>query len=180
MKKTICQIQTAVALAIASTLITGSALSQPDYSFSSPPRLDRSTAAKRSFAKVNGNSYSFTMTLPRRSASRFTKLSFSVTNLDRANAIVPLPLSLQETVAQVKTMNDRSQSIPVKGAFIDEAGTVWVEFNSSLPANTVLTIVFKTRAPLLAGQYAYQIAAYPEAMGVSPAFVGDGTFRAAK
>lgn len=179
MKKTIRQIQIAVALAIASTLITGSALCQPDHSLSSPPRSNRSTEAKRSFAKVSGNSYSFTMTLPRRPASRFAKLSFSLTNLDRANAIVPLPLSLQETVA-LKTINDRSQSILVKEAFIDEAGTVWVEFNSSLPINTVLTIVFKTRTPLLAGQYSYRIAAYPEAMNVSPAFVGDGTFRAAK
>lgn len=179
MKKTICQIQAAVALAIASTLIAGSALSQPDYSFSSPYRSDRSIAAKRSFAKVSGNSYSFTMTLPRRSASRFTKLSFSLTHLDRADTIVPLPLSLKETIAQVNTMNDRSQSIPV-ATFIDETGTVWVEFNSSLPANTMLTIVFKARKPLLAGKYAYQIAAYPEAMNASSAFVGDGVFRAAK
>ncbi|MER3432400.1 MAG: hypothetical protein C4288_02980 [Leptolyngbya sp. ERB_1_1] len=181
MNETISQIQTVVTLAIASTLINVSTVAQSHDPASSTDSLNATlisrnynnlAATTRSSATVNGNSYSFTMTLPQRSGNRFAKLSFSLTNLDRRNAIVPLPLNLRNTVAQVGTGNTNQ----VKDTFIDETGTVWVEFNSPVPAKTMLTVTFKARKPLLAGRYSYSIAAYPEARRSGATFVSDGTF----
>jgi hypothetical protein len=134
-----------------------------------------STSRNQSRATVSGDTYSFTMTLPSKSRSPFTKLSFSLTNIDRGNAIVPIPFDYPKTTALVGTPNAPKDAIAVKYASIDEAGTLWVEFNSPVPANTTLTVVFKARQPLLAGQYAYSIAAYPQNSSASGVFVGDGT-----
>ncbi|MGG6264916.1 DUF2808 domain-containing protein [Leptolyngbya sp. AN03gr2] len=164
MNDTLYQMQTVITLAIASTIVTASTVAQ------SPALLPK--AAEESSAIVNGTAYSFKMTLPKRSRSRFTKLSFSLMNLDR-NSVVPLPLNLQNTIAQ-----SGKSAIVLKGTFIDETGTLWVEFNSPLPENTPLTVIFKAREPLLAGRYSYSIAAYPEANSGSPQFVDDGTFTA--
>lgn len=158
MKETLNQLQIVFTVAIATFLFTPSTIAQP-YPPSKPP-----------LAAVNGQSYSFTMTLPKRSRNGYTKLSFSLMNLDR-QSVVPLPLNLKNTI--VKT----NRRVAVKNTSIDEAGTLWVEFNSSVPENTPLTITFKAKEPLLAGRYRYLIAAYP-ASGASAEFVNDGTFTA--
>lgn len=157
MKETLNQLQIVFTIAIASTLFSTTTIAQPYPPLNSKPHL----------AAVNGQSYTFTMTLPKRS-SRYKKLSFSLTNLDR-QSIVPLPLNLKNTVARAES------AIALKSTFIDEAGTLWVEFDSSVPANTPVTVTFKAQEPLLAGQYRYLIAAYPTS-GASAEFVKDGTF----
>ncbi|BAU10384.1 hypothetical protein LEP3755_08680 [Leptolyngbya sp. NIES-3755] len=164
MNDTLYQMQTVITLAIASTIVTASTVAQP------PAPLPK--VAKESSVTVSRTAYSFTMTLPRRSRSRFSKLSFSLINLDR-DSVVPLPLNLQSTIAQ-----SGKSAIRLKGTFIDETGTLWVEFNSPVPQNTPLTVIFKTREPLFAGRYRYSIAAYPEANNGSSQFVEDGTFTA--
>lgn len=177
MKETISQVQTVIAVAIATTLISATTIAQSHDLFSVTASISNSQkVTKQSFATVNGQSYSFTMTLPQQSESSFAKLSFSLTNVDRGNTVVPLPLNLQNTIAQVGAANAPKKAIAVKSAFLDETGTLWVEFNSPLPAKTPLTVTFKARQPLLAGRYAYSIAAYPEAIFAKPIFVSDGTF----
>ncbi|GAP95527.1 DUF2808 domain-containing protein [Leptolyngbya sp. NIES-2104] len=157
MKETLNQLQIVFTVAIANTLFSTTAIAQPYPPLNSKPHL----------AAVSGQAYTFTMTLPKRS-SNYKKLSFSLMNLDR-QSIVPLPLNLKNTVVRTKN------AIALKSTFIDETGTLWVEFNSSIPANTPLTVTFKAQEPLLAGQYQYQIAAYPTS-GASAEFVKDGTF----
>lgn len=177
MKETINQIQIVTAVAIASTMISGSTVAQSHVPLSVTASIPSSSElAKQSLAKVNGQSYSFAMVLPRRSESSFSKLSFSLTNLDRGNTVVPLPLNLQNTLAQVGAVNAPKKAVTVKHAFIDETGTLWVEFNSPLPPKTPLTVVFKARKPLISGRYAYSIAAYPDGIFSRPTFVSDGTF----
>lgn len=157
MKETLGQVLTVFTLAIASTLLGSSTIAQPN-----PP------AAKPHYlAAVNGQSYAFSLTLPKRSKG-YTKLSFSLMQADRSE-IVSLPV--RSTIVRAKT------AIVPKSTFIDETGTLWVEFNSPVPANTALTVIFKTQQPLASGQYRYQIAAYP-ANGASAEFVDDRTFSA--
>lgn len=162
MNDTIYQMQTVITLAIASTIVTASTVAQ------SPAPITLPKVAKESSATVNGTAYSFTMTLPPGSRSRFTRLSFSLTNLDR-DSIVALPFNFRSTIAQ-----SGKSAIAVKETFVDETGTLWVEFDSPVPENTTLTVIFKARERLLAGRYGYSIAAYP--IGASPQFVDDGTF----
>ncbi|MBE9013544.1 DUF2808 domain-containing protein [Pseudanabaenaceae cyanobacterium LEGE 13415] len=164
MNDTLYQMQTVITLAIASTIVTATSVANSP----APLTLTLPQVTKESSAKVNGASYAFTMTLPKRSGSRFTKLSFSLTNADQT---VPLPLDLKNTIAQ-----SGKNAIALKRTFIDETGTLWVEFDSPLPENTTLTVIFKAREPLSSGRYRYSIAAYP--IGASPQFVDDGTFAA--
>jgi hypothetical protein len=128
-------------------------------------------------ATVSDDTYSFTMTLPERSDNRFAKLSFSFTKPDRDRTIVPVNLNLSATAAFIGTSN-AGEAIAVKDTWIDETGTVWIEFNSPLATKTTLTVVFKTQQPLAVGQYAYSIAAYSKLS--APIFVDDGTLTTAQ
>ena len=168
MKKTICQIQTVVVFAIALTLVKAPTVAHANASLTS-----RNTP--QSFATVSKDRYAFTMTLPRSSKSRFAKLSFSLTHLDQGDKGVPLPFNLSRTTAHTGSVNQPEKAISVQQAFLDETGTLWVEFNAPVPTDTTLSIIFNTQKPLLAGSYAYRIAAYPKS-GTSAEFVGDGTF----
>lgn len=128
-------------------------------------------------ATASADTYPFTMTLPEQSDNRFAKLSFSFTKPDRDRTIVPISLNLGATAAFIGN-SDAGESIAVKDTWIDETGTVWVEFNSPLATKTTLTVVFKTQKPLAVGQYAYSIAAYPKLS--APIFIDDGTLTIAQ
>ncbi|NJR51095.1 MAG: DUF2808 domain-containing protein [Leptolyngbyaceae cyanobacterium CSU_1_3] len=160
---------TTVTAADGSLPINASAASRRNYT-----RNATLVSLKPSRATVsNENTYSFTMTLPEK-AERFARLSFSLTQPDRNNAIVPMYLNLQRTSAFVGDY-DTLESIGIKEALIDETGTIWVEFNSPMPPKAKVTVVFKAQQPLSIGQYAYSIAAYPDTASPVPLFVGDGT-----
>jgi hypothetical protein len=90
---------------------------------------------------------------------------------------VPVNLNLSATAAFIGTSN-AGEAIAVKDTWIDETGTVWIEFNSPLATKTTLTVVFKTQQPLAVGQYAYSIAAYSKLS--APIFVDDGTLTTAQ
>ncbi|PSB19221.1 DUF2808 domain-containing protein [Phormidesmis priestleyi ULC007] len=179
------QIQEILTLAIASTLLaTSTTVAQyntpsddstlmPEVTTTSGYEMEESL--KQSQATVSDDSYSFTMTLPQ-ADSGFTKLSLSLTKPDRDNTIVPIHLNLKGTTAFVGT-STTGAAIAVKDAWIDETGTVWVEFNSPVAAKTTLTVVFKTQKPLAVGQYVYSIAAYPNTKPSVAVFVDSGTVK---
>ncbi len=180
------QIQSILTLAIASTLLgTSTTVAQyntpSDNSISMPSvtttnGYEMNESLKQSQATVSGDAYSFTMTLPEQSGNRFAKLSLSLTKPDRENTIVPIHLNLKGTTAFVGTSTTGAE-IGVKDAWIDETGTVWVEFNSPVSAKTTLTVVFKTQKPLAVGQYIYSFAAYPNTKPSVAVFVDSGTVK---
>jgi hypothetical protein len=165
MKKTIHQIQLVVSTAIATLLISASTVAQPHSVVISSSDL---TTSEPGLATVTGDRYAFTMTLPKQ-GGRFSRLSFSLARLDQENAIVPLPFDLKNTIARI----DETSTLSIQQTSIDETGTVWVEFASPVPAQTMMTISFKARKPLSSGRYGYSIAAYPEAR-TAAVFVSDG------
>ncbi len=177
------QIQNLLPLAIASTLL-GTSTAAAQYSIPSNnsvmPHITTMSRAvkplKRNRGAVSEDSYSLTMTLPKQPRSGFAKLSFSFTKPDREQTIVPIHLNLKNTTAFVGTSR-LGDAIEVKDAWIDETGVVWVELNSPVAAKTTLTVVFKVRQPLSAGQYIYSIAAYPNTKPTIPVFVDSGTLR---
>ncbi len=180
------QIQEVVTLVLVSILLGASTTttaiaddysSVDDSALTPVTRTSRANrvSLKQNRATVDDDTYLFTMTLPERSSKRFAKLSFSFTNPDRA--IVPINLNLGATAAFIGTSN-AGEAIAVKDTWIDETGTVWVEFDSPLPTKTTLTVVFKTQKPLAVGQYVYSIAAYPKLS--APIFVDDGTLTIAQ
>lgn len=145
---------------------------------SNPLRVNRNrtvaAAPKQDRAIVSEDTYSFAMTLPKRSNSSFSRLSFSFTKSDQYNEVAPISLNSMATIAFVGNSNAPGATIAVESSWIDETGTVWVEFNSAVPPNTPLTVVFKTQKPLSAGLYQYSIAAYPTAKSSGAVFVGNG------
>ena len=178
------RIQNLLPLAIVSTFL-GTSTAAAQYSTPSnnstlmPHTTTMSRAVKplkRNRGAVSEDSYSFVMTLPKQPRSGFAKLSFSLTKPDQEQTIVPIHLDLKSTTAFVGTPRLRD-AIEVKDAWIDETGVVWIEFNSPVAAKTPLTVVFKVRQPLPAGQYIYSIAAYPNTKPAVAVFVDSGTVK---
>ncbi len=172
------QIQEVVTLVLVSILLgatTTTTAIADDYSSSDDsalmPNITKASQANlvQDRATVRDDIYSFTMTLPQKTDSRFAKLSFSFAKPDLDRTIVPINLNLAATTAVIATSGE---AIAVKDTWIDETGTVWVEFNSPVAAKTTLTVMFKPQRPLAAGQYTYSIAAYPKLS--APMFVSDG------
>lgn len=129
-----------------------------------------SDAAKQNRSGAIAKVYSFTMTLPDHTAKGFAKLSFS-----EQTAAAPVWFNLKQTQAFVGTPNAPRQAIDVADAWVDETGTIWVEFNPSLPPKTTLTVTFKPQKQPSARTYNYGIAAYPQAVRSVPVYVGNQT-----
>jgi Protein of unknown function (DUF2808) len=166
------QIQEVLALVIVSTLLGASTTTaKSDNSILSNANV---VSSKQDVATVDEDTYSFTMTLPERTSNRFAKLSFSLTKPDQYNEVAPIYLNLMATTAFAGKSNAMGEGIGVKRAWIDETGTVWVEFTRSLDPDTTLTVVFKTQKPLSEGLYQYSIAAYPDTKKSVAVFVGNG------
>jgi Protein of unknown function (DUF2808) len=133
-----------------------------------------SAAPKQNRAAVSEDTYAFSMTLPKRSNKSFSRLSFSFTKPDRDNEVAPVYLNSLATTAFVGNSDAPGAAIAVESSWIDETGTIWVEFGSAVPPNTLLTVVFKARKPLSIGLYQYSIAAYPTTRPSGAVFVGNG------
>lgn len=123
------------------------------------------------------NSYPVTMTLPDHPGKQFAKLSFSFNPPGQSHEVALIDFDLQQTQAFVGTPGAFKQAIAIKTAWIDETGTLWVEFAAAIVPKTTLTILFKPRQASPGLSYEYAIAAYPEAQYAVPVFVGDGSFK---
>jgi hypothetical protein len=121
------------------------------------------------------NSYSLTVTLPEHTGNQFARLSFSFTNPDRGNEVAVIPFNFPGTQAFAGSPDARGEAIALSGTWIDETGTLWIEFNPAVPPKTTLTVVLTTPGSLPSPSVAYSIAAYPNANPAIPVFVGDGT-----
>lgn len=135
--------------------------------------LANATAITRSTAQ--GNTHYFTMTLPRQAGKRFATLSFSFNEQHQEKRIPAIQFDLAKTQAFVGTPKASRGTIVINRTWIDETGTVWVEFNSAIAAKTVLTVALKTQKLPPNAVYQYGIAAYPATARPVAVFVGDGT-----
>jgi hypothetical protein len=124
---------------------------------------------------AQGTTHFFSMVLPQRARSPIDKLSFSFTKPNRNRDVAVLPFVLSQTQGFLGTPMAGGQSIPIKQTWIDETGTLWVEFARPLPPNTRLTIGLRTPALPSSTVVDYGIAAYPTARSSAALLVGTGT-----
>ncbi len=123
---------------------------------------------------ATGNIYYFTMFLPERTGKRFTRLSFSFTEQSRDKAVAVIPFDLSSARALVGKPGAFGREIRLKGAWIDETGTLWVEFGQPIPSNTTLTVALRVQQTNSKESYEYGVAAYPDSEKPVPIFVGNG------
>jgi len=116
--------------------------------------------------------YSFTITLPEQYGSRFAKISLTEQNLTNGTAL--LQFNLPATQAFLGTPTAKGRAILIEDTWVDETGTMWLEFKPSISPKAVLTLVFKPQASSLKGTHEYGIAAYPDTQYSIPIFVGNG------
>jgi hypothetical protein len=171
--------------ALTSVLVGGwSSAFEPTSFFFSDPTLPMATNVSvvrdspletlRDRPTATGNAYSFTMTLPKSTGKPFSRLSFSFTKPDRGNEIAVIPFNLRRTQAFVGSPTAKGAEIMIASTWIDETGTLWVEFDRSVTPSTTLTVVLTTKTALPKASVAYSIAAYPNTKPATPLFVGDG------
>lgn len=117
----------------------------------------------------NGN-YSLNMRLPEDGNATFRMLSFSQQNQDQS--VDPIQFDLSQTKAFMGSAANAAQ-VQIKETWMDETGTIWIEFDSALPPKTPLTVVFKVKQFPSAKAYQYGIAAYPATERAGAIFVGN-------
>ncbi len=121
------------------------------------------------------HTYPLTITLPEYPGRRFATLSFSFNQREKPGQVALLPLALSQTQLLLNAASDR-QVVQPKSLWLDETGTLWLEFTTPLPPKTPITILFKSDRSLSGSGYEYAIAAYPDNPYPVGVFVGQGTF----
>ena len=154
------------AIAIPNHLNKGAAL------FDRSPLL-ASVTVNSDRTQAGDSTHYFTMIMPARAGNRFTKLSFSFTEQNQDKTVAPLRFDLASTKAFTGAAKANGRAIGIKDAWIDETGTLWVEFKAPVAPKTQLTLALKTLKASPAATYGYGIAAYPDKF--SAVFVGDGS-----
>jgi hypothetical protein len=119
-----------------------------------------------------------TITLPSQGQHRFTKLSLT----EQTPTAPPLAFDLPNIRAFIGPATAPGTAIALAPAWIDETGTLWIEFNTPLPANTTLTLALATPTvspgtppPVAAAPSVYGVAAYPALSPSAPIFAGEVT-----
>lgn len=122
------------------------------------------TLISNSPASVNDRSgarqsYAFRMVLPERTGEKFSLVSLSLEPNERgAN---PIPFEVKTAQAFVEA-NGQKQKIPIQESWIDETGTLWIEFKPSLMPKTQLTLSLVAHESSARTVYKYGIAAYAD------------------
>lgn len=134
---------------------------------------DRSAGNKSVRLSATDRTYFFSMQLPNRARRGFTQLSF--TELSQTQAANFIQFDLSQTKAFAGTPDAMGRPIGIASTWVDETGTIWLEFDAPVPSNTVLTVAFQANKAPSAQAYEYGIAAYPEAKRpIGAVFVGNG------
>ncbi len=119
--------------------------------------------------------YPLTLTLPEHPGKRFSILSFSFNQRGKPGQVALPPLALSQTQLLINATANR-QAVQPKRLWLDETGTLWLEFVTPLPPKTPITILFKSDRSLSGSGYEYAIAAYPDTPYPVGVFVDQGTF----
>lgn len=103
--------------------------------------------------------YAFTMVLPERTGEKFSLLSLSLDSSERG--ATPIPFEAKSAQAFVEA-NGQKQKLTIQQSWIDETGTLWIEFKPSLMPKTQLTLSLVARELSVKAVYKYGIAAYAD------------------
>jgi hypothetical protein len=104
--------------------------------------------------------HAFTLVMPERAGEKFSMLSISL-QARKAGAL-PIPFDIKTAQAFVGGSNGQRQAIAIQQTWIDETGTLWLEFKPSLPPKTKLTLSLAAKRLPTQTTYEYGIAAYAD------------------
>uniref|UniRef100_A0A7C3PHH1 DUF2808 domain-containing protein n=1 Tax=Oscillatoriales cyanobacterium SpSt-418 TaxID=2282169 RepID=A0A7C3PHH1_9CYAN len=169
----------AIAALLPFSLVVKSQIIPARLSTAPPKAIARQASANAPSSQltVQDGIYYFTITLPKQSAQRFAKLSFSFTDETKSNGLAAVQFDLTATKGFLGAPGLGGQEIAIEQVWIDETGILWVSLNPTLSAGTNFTIALKAKPASLGAEYGYGIAAYPEAQNQSPILVGNGIFK---
>lgn len=114
----------------------------------------------------------FALVLPDRAGEAFSMLSLSLQTQD-AQAI-PVPLDVKTAQIAVISASGQPQAIALKQTWIDETGTLWLEFKPALPPKTRLSLSLNAHKLPAKATYNYGIAAYANSEYPAPLLVKSG------
>jgi len=123
---------------------------------------------------ASDKTYFFTMTLPTHPGQRFAKVSFDFTEQSQSKGINPIRFDLANTKAFLGTPDAQGRAIAVESAWVDETGSLWVEFKPTLLPQTTFTLALTTQSSTPKTAYEFGVAAYPATQRPVALFVGDG------
>jgi hypothetical protein len=127
------------------------------------------------FLTAAENPIYFPLKLPNRTNTQFSKVSFSFTDANLESGVAPIQFDLEQLQAFIGTPDQLGAAVAIKSSWIDETGTVWLEFDQALAATTKVTIMLKTKTLPPTDTYGYSIAAYSATQPPRAIFVEDGT-----
>lgn len=114
----------------------------------------------------------FTLQLPARAGEQFSMLSISL----QAQNTQAIPIPFDIKTAQIAVMqNGQTRAIAIQQTWIDETGTLWLEFKPALPPKTQLTLSLNPHSLPAPTLYDYGIAAYANSDYPAPILVDRGT-----
>ncbi len=174
------KIQRVLMLAALSCLLsTGSAIAQyVSIDYPALPIASKNITAGAvtdKFLTAAENPVYFPLTLPDRTNTRFAKVSFSFTDANSYSGVAPIQFDLERLQVFAGTPDRMGPAIEVQSSWIDETGTLWIQFDQALAAKTDLTITLKTKALPPTAIYGYSVAAYSQTQPPRAIFVEDGT-----
>jgi len=138
--------------AVAVLFSTGTAaMKQDKTSVASNQLIEASSAARSDRLPTQ---HSFTMVLPQRAGETFSMLSLSLQS--KQSGAIPVPFD----VRTAKVAVEQGRETAVNRTWIDETGTLWIEFKPALPPQTKLTLSLATHSLATKTSYEYGIAAY--------------------
>lgn len=131
---------------------------------------DRSALSQPTDRPAQNRTYSLTVLLPEHREHRFSQLSLTALEEPGTPSIL---FNLDKTRAYYGEPGKRGANVAVQRTWIDETGTLWVEFNPAIAPNTSITLIFDATDLTPGTPHQYGIAAYPDVPNGVAVWVGD-------
>ncbi|MDX2241630.1 MAG: DUF2808 domain-containing protein [Leptolyngbyaceae cyanobacterium bins.302] len=121
---------------------------------------------------LSNQQHTFRMVLPARAGEKFSMLSLTLQSREPGG--IPIPFDVKTAQVSVGAANGQEKAIAVHQTWVDETGTLWIEFKPSLPAKTQLKLSLAARKLTNQTAYDYGIAAYADSDYPAAVFVESG------
>ncbi|MDX2232318.1 MAG: DUF2808 domain-containing protein [Leptolyngbyaceae cyanobacterium bins.349] len=110
--------------------------------------------------RATSRAYRFSMVLPTRAGEQFSMVSLSLQSAK--SGAMPIPFDVKTARAAIETANGQPHAIAIRQTWIDETGTLWLEFKPALAPQTRLTVSLNAHQQAANTIYEYGIAAYAD------------------
>lgn len=129
-------------------------------------------ASPTSGDRASNQQHTFTLVLPARVGEKFSMLSLTLQSREPGG--IPIPFDVKTAQVSIEEAKGQAKAIAVHQTWVDETGTLWIEFKPSLPAKTPLKLSLAARKLANQTAYDYGIAAYADSDYPAAVFVESG------